>query len=110
MRLESETEKIRDLAPTGVRIPTKLKMLLKEWAKLNNRSMHAEIVARLEKSIFEDGDPEQFKKRNSSVGILEDFDKDDPDDLKILKTMEDLKRIAEAMEKIRDSRILSNAP
>jgi len=51
MRLEVDEENIRDLAPTGIRIPSKLKSTLKEKAKENNRSMNAEIVARLEESF-----------------------------------------------------------
>ena len=51
MRLETDEENIRDLAPTGVRIPSKLKSMLKEKTKENNRSMNAEIVARLEESF-----------------------------------------------------------
>ena len=54
MRLETDEENIRDLAPTGVRIPSKLKSMLKEKAKANNRSMNAEIVARLEASFLTD--------------------------------------------------------
>ena len=54
MRLESEEENIRELAPTGIRIPTKLKLAIKESAKKNNRSMNSEVVARLQSTIDAD--------------------------------------------------------
>lgn len=54
MRLESEEENIRELAPTGIRIPTKLKQEIKSAAKKNNRSMNAEVVARLQSTVEAD--------------------------------------------------------
>ncbi len=52
MRLENEDEKIRDISPSQVRIPSTLKDKLKESAKASKRSFNTEIVIRLE-STFE---------------------------------------------------------
>lgn len=38
----------RDIAPFGLRTPADLKKWLTEQAKLNNRSLNAEIVTRLQ--------------------------------------------------------------
>jgi hypothetical protein len=41
----------KQLPPYGLRIPPDLKEAIQKAAKTNNRSMHAEIIARLEKSF-----------------------------------------------------------
>lgn len=41
----------RDISPFGVRIPTELKKHLEIAAKKNGRSLNAEIIYRLDKSI-----------------------------------------------------------
>lgn len=43
--------KARDISPTGVRLPPDLRERLSEVAEANNRSLSAEIVARLERSF-----------------------------------------------------------
>ena len=42
----------RDIAPFGVRMPADLKARVQAAAEKNNRSMNAEIVARLENSFL----------------------------------------------------------
>lgn len=49
-------EKIRDIAPYGVRLPTELKKHLQENAKKNGRSLNSEIVARLTESCVNEAD------------------------------------------------------
>lgn len=51
MRLEIENETLRDISPTAIRMPSAIKEKIREVAKENNRSMSAEIVARLEDSF-----------------------------------------------------------
>lgn len=41
----------REIAPFGVRMPPKLKEQLLELAQENRRSLNAEVVARLERSV-----------------------------------------------------------
>lgn len=62
MRLETDSENIREIAPTGVRIPSALKEKLKIAAKQKNQSMAAEIVERLQES---------FAKEVSAAELLE---------------------------------------
>lgn len=47
------TEKIANVAPFGLRMLTPLRRRVQEAAEANNRSMNAEIVARLEASFGE---------------------------------------------------------
>jgi hypothetical protein len=54
MRLESEDEKIRDISPSQIRLPSELKEKIRVAAKKNRHSMSAEIVARLEESFRTD--------------------------------------------------------
>lgn len=42
--------KVRDIAPFGVRMPSELKELLEREAKINSRSLNAEVIDRLKKS------------------------------------------------------------
>ena len=39
------------IPPTGIRIPPEMKELLKQEADRNHRSMHAEIIHRLQESL-----------------------------------------------------------
>ncbi len=50
--------KVRDIAPFGVRMPSELKDLLEREAKINNRSLNAEVIARLKKSTERQAAPE----------------------------------------------------
>jgi plasmid stability protein len=43
--------KVRDMKPTGVRIPPDMKKALKHIAVDNGRSLNAEVVDRLKKSL-----------------------------------------------------------
>ena len=43
--------KVRDIAPFGVRMPSDLKEVLEREAKINNRSMNSEVIARLKNSL-----------------------------------------------------------
>jgi hypothetical protein len=52
MRIENEN--FGDIAPFGLRMPSKLKERLKNSAKLNKHSLNAEIVKRLERSYFQE--------------------------------------------------------
>jgi len=61
MRLESEEENIRELAPTGIRIPSALKEAIKEAARKNSRSMNAEIVACLQQGFGGGGATDRAK-------------------------------------------------
>ena len=90
MRLESNEENIRDLAPTGVRIPSGLKKSLKEKSKENNRSMNAEIVARLEESFAKELPP--WEKEST---IKKSVEKMDVRDIKEL-----LVEVVKAIEKL----------
>lgn len=47
----------RDISPFGVRMPPNLKDQIDQSAKINGRSMNAEIVHRLEMSFFVDQNP-----------------------------------------------------
>lgn len=42
--------KVRDIAPFGVRMPSELKEVLEREAKINSRSLNAEVIDRLKKS------------------------------------------------------------
>ncbi|RKS87336.1 Arc-like DNA binding dprotein [Orbus hercynius] len=44
----------RDIAPFGVRIPNDLKEKLQNFAEINGRSLNAEILYRLDRSVNED--------------------------------------------------------
>ena len=44
----------RDIAPFGVRMPSELKRALTGAAKVNKRSLNAEIVDRLEETVRQD--------------------------------------------------------
>ncbi|PHM69037.1 Arc family DNA-binding protein [Xenorhabdus kozodoii] len=48
-------EKVRNIAPTGIRMPDSLKAVLKMVAKEEGRSLNSEVVKRLERSLKEDG-------------------------------------------------------
>ncbi|EOV3349229.1 Arc family DNA-binding protein [Edwardsiella piscicida] len=48
-------EKVRDIAPVGIRFPKHLKDLLKVVAKEEGRSLNSEVVKRIERSLREDG-------------------------------------------------------
>ena len=47
------------IPPTGIRIPEELKDALKREAERNHRSMHAEILHRLERSLMPSSPLEQ---------------------------------------------------
>ncbi|MEK9497061.1 Arc family DNA-binding protein [Photorhabdus sp. P32] len=47
-------EKIREIPPTGVRLPSELKGILKRIAKEEGRSLNSEIVQRLVRSLKND--------------------------------------------------------
>lgn len=57
----------RDIAPFGVRMPSHLKEELHRKSNLNGRSLNAEIVSRLEKSV----DEEVNKIEHVNVDLLE---------------------------------------
>lgn len=46
---------VKDIAPTGVRLPPELKEILKLAAKQEGRSLNSELIKRLERSLKEDG-------------------------------------------------------
>lgn len=48
-------EKVRDIAPTGIRFPVSLKEVLKIAAKQEGRSVNNEVLKRIERSLKEDG-------------------------------------------------------
>ena len=48
-------ERVRDIAPTGIRFPDHLKELLKVVAKEEGRSLNNEVIKRIERSLKEDG-------------------------------------------------------
>ncbi|HDR2783950.1 TPA: Arc family DNA-binding protein [Enterobacter sichuanensis] len=48
-------ERVRDIAPTGIRFPEHLKELLKLVAKGDGRSLNNEVIKRIERSLKEDG-------------------------------------------------------
>ncbi|EQA1694574.1 Arc family DNA-binding protein [Enterobacter cloacae] len=48
-------ERVRDIAPTGIRFPDHLKELLKVVAKGEGRSLNNEVIKRIERSLKEDG-------------------------------------------------------
>lgn len=58
----------KQLPPYGLRIPPDLKERIQACARANNRSMHAEIIARLESS-FEAG-PDDIKALKELVETL----------------------------------------
>lgn len=51
--MEKESGRVRDIAPTGVRMPGWLKEALQAAAKKEHRSLNAEILRRLERSLSE---------------------------------------------------------
>ncbi|GEN40698.1 Arc family DNA-binding protein [Pseudoalteromonas nigrifaciens] len=57
----------RDIAPFGVRMPSHLKEELHKKSSLNGRSLNAEIVSRLEKSV----DEEANKIEHVNIDLLE---------------------------------------
>lgn len=48
-------EKVRDIAPTGIRFPDYLKEIIKKAAKEEGRSVNNEVIKRIERSLKEDG-------------------------------------------------------
>lgn len=48
-------EKVRDIAPTGIRFPESVKELLKLAAKEEGRSLNNEVIKRVVRSLKEDG-------------------------------------------------------
>lgn len=48
-------EKVRDIAPTGIRFPTQLKEALKKVAREEGRSLNSEAIMRLARSLKDDG-------------------------------------------------------
>jgi len=50
-----EMLQIKDIAPTGVRLPPELKEILKLAAKHEGRSLNSELIKRLERSLKDDG-------------------------------------------------------
>lgn len=48
-------EKVRDIAPTGIRFPDYLKEIIKKVAKEEGRSVNNEVIKRIERSLKEDG-------------------------------------------------------
>lgn len=64
MKKDNEIERIRDLSPSQIRIPSKLKARLKESAKANRQSLSAEIVKRLEGSY-------SVKTNEEILGVLD---------------------------------------
>lgn len=59
----------REIAPFGVRMPPKLKEQLLELAQENHRSLNAEVVARLERSVRleQAGAPEEPGRRSGAA-------------------------------------------
>lgn len=53
---------IREISPTGIRIPEPLKRQLNEAAKANGRSLNAEVIARLQAT---------FDKPRTAFGVAE---------------------------------------
>lgn len=48
-------ENARNIAPTGIRFPESLKLMLKQAAKNEGRSLNSEVIKRLEKSLKDEG-------------------------------------------------------
>jgi predicted HicB family RNase H-like nuclease len=46
---------VKDIPPTGVRLPPGLKEILKSAARNEGRSLNSELIKRLEKSLKQDG-------------------------------------------------------
>lgn len=64
-------ERIRDIAPVGLRLPSDLKVRIRAAAKENGRSINAEIVARLKMSFLVD---EGRSHSAFIVGVLKALD------------------------------------
>ena len=74
---KSDSLRMRDLSPTGVRLPPELKKRVAEAAAANNRSISAEIVARVEKS-FEVADEWEnaLENINDALGRIERLERE----------------------------------
>ncbi|WP_158782509.1 Arc family DNA-binding protein [Pantoea sp. BAV 3049] len=48
-------ENASNIPPTGIRFPEALKILLKQVAKEEGRSVNSEVIKRIERSLKEDG-------------------------------------------------------
>ena len=48
-------EKVKNIAPTGIRFPESLKEVIKSVAKIEGRSLNNEVIKRIERSLREDG-------------------------------------------------------
>ena len=67
MANNNDAVKIRDIAPTAVRLKPELRAQLSREAAINARSLHAEILFRLQASLAE---PSAASAANSSVRAM----------------------------------------
>ena len=70
---------MKDISPTSVRLPTSLRDTLKRKAKEGSRSLHAEILLRLENSL--QNEPISNKQFMAEIDLKE------PQNLEILRTV-----------------------
>lgn len=60
----------KDYSQVNFRIPTKLKEQIEESALKNERSITAELVARLEKSFEDERPPTQYVDISKALGLI----------------------------------------
>lgn len=87
---DQDAERMRDIAPVGLRLPAELKALVKEAAANNDRSINAEIVVRLRASFDAENRIDRLSRQVEE--LLERFD-----DLRILNDMNTPPEVVEAI-------------